>query len=53
LRDVRKTIDEMFDYRYSRLLFVLAWTIREGDMKEESLAGLSEDKLEPVRSLAG
>jgi hypothetical protein len=53
LREARKEIDEMFDYRYSRLPLVFAWAIREGYMKEESLAGLPEDKLKLVRSLAG
>jgi hypothetical protein len=53
LREARKEIGEMFDYRYSRLPLVLGLAIREGYMNEESLEGLSEDKLEIIRSVAG
>jgi len=53
LREARKEIGQMFDYRYSQLPFVFAWAIHEGHMNEESLAGLSEDKLQAIRSLAG
>jgi hypothetical protein len=53
LREARKEIAEMFDYRHSRLTWVFAWAIREGHMKKASLAGLQEEKLEAIRSLAG
>jgi hypothetical protein len=53
LRAAREEIAEMFDYRYSRLTWVFAWAIREGHMKEASLAGFQEEKLEAIRSLAG
>jgi hypothetical protein len=53
LREARKGIAGMFDYRYSRLSWVFAWAIREGYMKEASLAGLQQEKLEAIRSLAG
>jgi len=52
LREARKEIGEMFDYRYSQLPLVFGWAIREGYMGEASLAGLSEDKLETIRSIA-
>jgi hypothetical protein len=52
LREARKEIGQMFDYRYSQLPLVLAWVIRDGYMNEESLAGLPEDKLRAIRSLA-
>jgi Photoprotection regulator fluorescence recovery protein len=52
LRDARKEIGRMFDYRYSRLLLVFGWAIREGYMNKASLEGLSGDKLEIVRSIA-
>ncbi|KGM32380.1 hypothetical protein [Inquilinus limosus] len=51
LRRQRRHIDTLFDYRYSQLTFVFAAAIREGYMDESSLAGLSEEKLEPIRRL--
>lgn len=51
LREQRKEITEMFDYRYSRLPSVFAWAIRLGYMNEVRLVGLSEDKLKVIRSL--
>lgn len=49
----RRAIDEKYDYRYSVLLFVFARLIGEGWLNEADLAGLSEDKLDRIRSLAG
>ncbi|MGQ0684564.1 hypothetical protein [Bradyrhizobium sp.] len=51
LRRQRREIDEMFDYRYSQLIFVFARLIREGFLDENLLAGLSEEKRELVRSI--
>ncbi|WP_342239049.1 hypothetical protein [Inquilinus sp. OTU3971] len=51
LRRKRKHIDTLFDYRYSQLTFVFAAAIREGYLDESSLAGLPEEKLEPIRRL--
>ncbi|HEX4079168.1 MAG TPA: hypothetical protein VHX61_09890 [Rhizomicrobium sp.] len=51
LREQRKDIGEMFDYRYSQLPVVFARAIRMGHMEVERLAGLSEDKLKMIRSL--
>jgi hypothetical protein len=50
LRERRREIDELFDYRYSRLPLVLAPLIHEGHLEEARLDGLSEDKLEIVRT---
>lgn len=44
LRQRRREIDEMFDYRYSQLLFVFTQLIREGHLDEAQLAGLSDEK---------
>jgi hypothetical protein len=49
LRQQRKHIDGLFDYRYSQLTLVFAAAIREGYLDEGSLAGLSEEKLEDIR----
>jgi hypothetical protein len=51
LRQQRRELDEMFDYRYSRLPSVLARLIREGHLDEVRLRGLSEEKLEIIRRL--
>ena len=51
LRRQRRTLDELFDYRYSQLLFVFAQLIGEGYLDEGRLAGLSDDKLAIIRHL--
>ena len=48
LRQQRRKIDQMFDYRYSQLTIVFASLIREGYLDENLLAGLSEDKREEI-----
>ena len=50
LRQQRREIDELFDYRYSQLPLVFARLIREAHLDESLLAGLSEEKLEIIRS---
>ena len=50
LRQQRRVIDDLFDYRYSQLPLVFAQLIREGHLDESRLAGLSEDKRETIRS---
>ena len=50
LRQQRREIDEMFDYRYSQLPFVFARLIRAGHLDESRLGGLSEEKLQIIRS---
>ncbi|TPK91753.1 MULTISPECIES: hypothetical protein [unclassified Mesorhizobium] len=49
LRQQRREIDRMFDYRYSQLILVFAVLIREGYLDETMLAGLSEDKRGEIR----
>ena len=51
LSRARREIDEIFDYRYSRLLLVFAILLRQGHLSEPELAGLSEEKLGFVRKL--
>jgi Photoprotection regulator fluorescence recovery protein len=50
LRQQRREIDDVFDYRYSQLSLVFARLIREGHLEEGLLAGISEDKREIIRS---
>ena len=49
LRQERRELDEIFDYRYSLLPLVFARLIREGHLDLARLNGLSEEKLEIVR----
>jgi hypothetical protein len=51
LRRQRRTLDELFDYRYSQLLFVFAQLIGQGYLDEGQLAGLSDDKPAILRRL--
>ena len=50
LREQRREIDEMFDYRYSKLPLVFARLVREGYLDESRLSGLSEEKRQIIRS---
>jgi Photoprotection regulator fluorescence recovery protein len=52
LREQRQEIDQLFDYRYSQLPLVFGRLIRSGELNEERLSGLSEEKLEIVRRIA-
>ena len=51
LRDQRRKIDEMFDYRYSQLPLVFARLVQEGYLDENRLAGLAEEKRQIIRSI--
>lgn len=51
LRDKRRELDELFDYRYSQLPLVFARLIQEGYTEEARLAGLSDEKLAIVRDI--
>jgi hypothetical protein len=46
-----REIDEKYDYRYSQLLIVFGRLIREGRVREEDLAGLSDEKLGWIRRM--
>lgn len=50
LREQRREIDEIFDYRYSQLFFVFPRLILEGHLDESLLDGLSEEKRDFIRS---
>jgi hypothetical protein len=51
LADKRRELDGKYDYRYSRLLQVFGWLLREGRLSEQDLQGLSEDKLAYIRRM--
>jgi hypothetical protein len=52
LRQQRRELDELFDYRYSQLVFVFAKLLARGLLAEERLSGLSEENLELIRAMA-
>jgi hypothetical protein len=51
LRDARREIDWMFDYRYSRLTMVFAGLIGAGLLDEGRLAGLGAEKRDAIREI--
>lgn len=53
LTEKRRETDEKYDYRYSALIFVFARLIVEGWLRLEDLAGISDEKLQSIRMLAG
>jgi flagellar biosynthesis/type III secretory pathway ATPase len=52
LRGKRREIDRKYDYRYSQLLWVFGRLLREGRIQEDQLAGIAEEKLSYIRSMA-
>ncbi len=51
LKDQRRDLDRMFDYRYSQLTIVFAALIRRGYLDENLLSGLSEEKRQEIRRM--
>ena len=51
LAERQREIDEKYDYRYSQLVLVFSRLIREGRVRQEELAGLSEEKLSFIRRI--
>ena len=45
----RLSIDDKYDYRYSKLIIVFAVLLRQKYLTLEDLEGLSEDKLELIK----
>jgi hypothetical protein len=52
LRESRKKIDDKYDYRYSILLDVFGWLLREGRIRIEELRGLDDQRLAYIRMVA-
>lgn len=52
LGERRRSIDRTFDYRYSVLPIVFANLLRGGQITEDDLRGLAEDKLAAIRRMA-
>jgi hypothetical protein len=51
LKEQRRYLDRMFDYRYSQLTIVFATLIRRGYLDENMLSGLSEEKRQEIRRM--
>ena len=45
----RRTVDKLYDYRYSVLLHVFARLLGEGWLTEADLIGLQKDKIERIK----
>jgi hypothetical protein len=45
----RRTVDALYDYRYSVLLNVFARLLSDGWLVEVDLAGLAEDKIDRIK----
>ena len=52
LTEQRKLIIRKYDYRYSQLMFLFGVLLRERWLEEKDIAGLAEEKLEHIRSIA-
>lgn len=52
LTEKRKEMARKYDYSYSVLLSVFGLLIAEGWIKQEDLAGLSDEKLEEIKQTA-
>jgi hypothetical protein len=46
-----REIEQKYDYRYSQLIFVFGRLVREGRLREEQLAGLSDEKLSYIQRI--
>jgi hypothetical protein len=52
LTDQRNHVDQVYVYRYSRLILVFARLLRDGWLEPGDLEGLSRDKLQHIDYLA-
>lgn len=48
----RREIDQIYEYKYSQLPLVFGAQIRRGQLREDELHGLGEDKLIRIRGAA-
>jgi Photoprotection regulator fluorescence recovery protein len=52
LTESRKTVDRVYQYRYSDLLRVFSILMRDGWLKETDLVGLQPDKIADIKAFA-
>ena len=49
LTESRRSVDRVYQFRYSRLLTVFSILMRDGWLKEEDLVGLQADKIANIK----
>ena len=52
LSEIRKEIDEKYDYRYSVLILIFSKLLKQQWLNIEDLEGLSSDKIDRIKSLS-
>lgn len=52
LTESRKTVDRIYQYRYSDLLRVFSILMRDGWLKDADLVGLQADKIADIKGTA-
>ncbi len=52
LSEIRKEMDEKYDYRYSVLILVFSYLLKQELLNLDDLEGLSLDKIDKIKSLA-
>ncbi|MES2759711.1 MAG: hypothetical protein V4693_20255 [Pseudomonadota bacterium] len=52
LKERLNGVDSKYDYRYSQLIYVFGFLLREKRVTEEELAGIAEEKLKLIRAVA-
>jgi hypothetical protein len=52
LTESRKTVDRIYQYRYSDLLRVFSILMRDGWLKDADLVGLQPDKIAEIKGAA-
>jgi hypothetical protein len=52
LSERRREVDRTFDFRYAVLPLVFASLLRNGQLREDELHGLTPEKLDSIRSIA-
>src|ERR1700680_195585 len=49
LTENRRSVGQLYDYRYSRLLLVFSILMRDGWLKEADLTGLQQEKIDRIK----
>lgn len=51
LREIRREVDQKYDYRYSVLMWLFPRLVSEGWLKVEELSGIGEEKVDVFKAL--
>jgi hypothetical protein len=52
LTEQRRIVDQLYDYRYSRLLIVFGRLLSDGWLREDDLTGLQSEKIAKIKHQA-